>query len=114
MTIFTFNVIKVLGSAAIASAIAALWCPLLINILYKYIRSTKENSEIGIDELLAKLEYNAFSKIGKVASDYGVPYKIVEYYDNLESNPKNSELIQSQFDNFERKSFEKFVKILGE
>ena len=36
MTIFTFNVIKVLGSAAIASAIAALWCPLLINILYKY------------------------------------------------------------------------------
>ncbi|MDO8739965.1 MAG: phospho-N-acetylmuramoyl-pentapeptide-transferase [Candidatus Woesearchaeota archaeon] len=35
MTLFTFNVIKVLGSAAMASAIAALWCPLLINFLYK-------------------------------------------------------------------------------
>lgn len=49
-----------------------------------------------------------------MASDYGVPYKIVEYYDNLESNPNNSELIKSQFDSFERKSFEKFAKILGE
>lgn len=86
----------------------------VFNILYKYVRSTKENSEIGIDKLLAKLEYNAFSKIGKIASDYGVPYKIVEYYDNLESNPKHSELIQSKFDNFERKSFENFAKILDE
>lgn len=86
----------------------------IFNILYKYLRSTKENSEIGIDKLLAKLEYNAFSKIGKVASDYGVPYKIVEYYDSLESNPKYSELIQAKFDNFERKSFENFAKILGE
>lgn len=36
MTLLTFNVIKVLGSAAVASAIAALWCPLLINFLYKH------------------------------------------------------------------------------
>src|SRR3989344_3957530 len=36
MTLFTFNVIKVLGSAAIASAIAAIWCPFLINFLYKH------------------------------------------------------------------------------
>src|SRR3989338_1169589 len=36
MTLFTFNVIKVLGSAAVASAIAALWGPFLINFLYKH------------------------------------------------------------------------------
>lgn len=42
MTLFTFNVIKVLGSAAVASAIAALWCPLLINFLYKHKLWKKE------------------------------------------------------------------------
>ncbi len=35
MTLLTFNVIKVLGISAIASCIAVLWCPLLINFLYK-------------------------------------------------------------------------------
>ncbi len=35
MTFFTFNVIKVLGISAIASVIAMLWCPFLINFLYK-------------------------------------------------------------------------------
>jgi phospho-N-acetylmuramoyl-pentapeptide-transferase len=36
MTLLTFNVIKVLGSSVIASVIAILWCPLLINFLYKH------------------------------------------------------------------------------
>ncbi|MDP2741489.1 MAG: hypothetical protein Q8O66_02280 [bacterium] len=36
MTSFTFNIIKVLGLASIASVIAAFWCPLLINFLYKH------------------------------------------------------------------------------
>jgi phospho-N-acetylmuramoyl-pentapeptide-transferase len=35
MTILTFNVIKVFSLAAIASLVAILWCPLLINFLYK-------------------------------------------------------------------------------
>ncbi len=42
MTLFTFNVIKVLGSAVVASAIAAVWCPLLINFLYKHKLWKKE------------------------------------------------------------------------
>lgn len=42
MTPLTFNVIKVLGSAAVASAIAAIWCPLLINFLYKHKLWKKE------------------------------------------------------------------------
>ena len=36
MTILIFNVIKVLGISAIASVIAVLWAPLLINFLYKH------------------------------------------------------------------------------
>jgi len=36
ITVLTFNVIKVLGISAIASVIAILWCPLLINFLYKH------------------------------------------------------------------------------
>ena len=36
MTILTLNVIKVFGLASLASIIAILWCPLLINFLYKH------------------------------------------------------------------------------
>lgn len=36
MTIITFNVIKILGISAIASAVAVLWAPYLINFLYKH------------------------------------------------------------------------------
>jgi len=36
MTLLTFNVIKVLSLAAVASAIAFIWCPLLTNFLYKH------------------------------------------------------------------------------
>jgi len=36
MTELTFNVIKVLGTSAIASVVAVLWAPFLINFLYKH------------------------------------------------------------------------------
>lgn len=36
MTELTFNVIKVLGTSALASFVAILWVPLLINFLYKH------------------------------------------------------------------------------
>lgn len=36
MTELTFNVIKVLGTSALASFVAMLWAPLLINFLYKH------------------------------------------------------------------------------
>ncbi len=36
MTILIFNVIKVLGISAIASVVAILWCPFLIDFLYKH------------------------------------------------------------------------------
>lgn len=42
MTFFTFNIIKVLGMAAIASVLAVFWCPLLTNFLYKHKLWKKE------------------------------------------------------------------------
>ncbi|WP_419678496.1 helicase-related protein [Aliarcobacter lanthieri] len=86
----------------------------VFNILYKYIRSKKENKEDvpGIDKLLSKLEHNAFTKLGKLASDYGVPYQIVNYYDTLEINPQIAQQIKEKFDGYEKKAFENFEKIL--
>ena len=86
----------------------------VFNILYKYIRSKKENKEDvpGIDKLLSKLEHNAFTKLGKLASDYGVPYQIVNYYDTLEINPQIARQIKEKFDGYEKKAFEIFEKIL--
>lgn len=88
----------------------------VFNSLYKYVRSQKEGKEdiIGIDKLLSKLEHNAFTKSGKLASDYGVPYRIVKYYDSLESNSNEAKIIQSKFDSYELVAFEKFKKILDE
>ena len=42
MTLFTFNAIKVLGLAAVASALAVLWCPILTRFLYKHKLWKKE------------------------------------------------------------------------
>lgn len=86
----------------------------VFNILYKYIRSKKENKEdiMGIDKLLSKLEHNAFTKVGKLASDYGVPYQIVNYYDTLEINQQVAQQIKEKFDGYEKKAFENFERIL--
>src|SRR3989344_115565 len=58
MTLFTFNVIKVLGSAAVASAIAAIWCPLLINFLYRHKLWKKEARTKAISGEDATVFYN--------------------------------------------------------
>ncbi len=58
MTLFTFNVIKVLGSAAVASVIAAFWCPLLINFLYKHKLWKKEARIKAISGEDATVFYN--------------------------------------------------------
>lgn len=86
----------------------------VFNILYKYIRSKKENKEDvhGIDKLLSKLEHNAFTKVGKLASDYGVPYQIVNYYDTLDKNPQMAQQIKEKFDGYEKKAFLNFERIL--
>ncbi len=84
----------------------------VFNIMYKFSISQKTSKDIddivGIDKLLMKLEYNALSESGRIASDYGVPSSIVEYYEN-DSNPTK---IKEEFDNYEKEIFDKINKII--
>ena len=86
----------------------------VFNLMYKYFISKIENKPLeetsGIDILLIKLEYNAFSEEAKIASDYGVPNKIVAYYDAKTSEQARN--IQNSFDSYERNIFEKVKKII--
>ncbi|HUH41636.1 MAG TPA: helicase-related protein [Sulfurimonas sp.] len=85
----------------------------VFNLMYKFLESQstgKSFDEItGIDKLLVKLEYNATSENGKLASDYGTPNKIIEYYDNEE----NKDEIKQSFDNYEMKKFEQIENIIN-
>ncbi len=84
----------------------------VFNIMYKLSQSQKTNQKFeeisGIDRLLTKLEYNALTENGRIASDFGVPSSIVDYYESSD-NAKN---IKSQFDNYEKSIFEKVEKII--
>lgn len=80
------------------------------NLMYKYYLSKQENKTFdqitGIDAILLKMEYNANTENGRLASDYGVPQKILEYYDsNNDVNKKNA------FDSYENRIFEKVERI---
>lgn len=83
----------------------------VFNLMYRYYLSVTENKSfeevVGIDSLLMKLEYNATTEKGRIASDYGVPQKIIDYYEN-EGNNSNI-----QFDNYERLIFERIDKIIN-
>ena len=85
----------------------------VFNIMYKFLESQKRGVSFddihGIERLLMKLEYNAISEKGRLASDYGVPSKIIEYYDN----EKNREAIRKQFDAYEKKKFKIIEQILN-
>lgn len=88
----------------------------IFNLMYKYIESKKLDVEIvevtGIDKLLIKLEYNAFSEEARIASDFGVPQKIVDYYDSANAN--DSKRILNEFDAYERTVFERIKRIIEE
>ena len=68
--IFKYQLVKYLG---------------VFDIFYKYIKSQLNNIEFekasGITILLQKLEHNAFSENARIVSDYGVPFKIIQFYD---------------------------------
>jgi len=81
------------------------------NAMYKYYQQT--NSErgtkiIGIDLLIMKLEYNAITERGRIASDYGVPYSIIEYYEN----ESRASAIKSSFDAYEDQLFESISNMI--
>lgn len=84
----------------------------VFNVMYKLSQSQKTNQNFeevsGIDRLLTKLEYNALTENGRIASDFGVPSSIVDYYESTD----NAENIKSQFDSYEKNIFEKVEKII--
>ena len=69
--VFKYQLVKYLG---------------VFNLIYQHIMAQKEGVSIdeisGITTLLQKLEYNAFSSKALILSDYGVPFKLVDYYDD--------------------------------
>lgn len=86
----------------------------VFNLMYKFYISKIENKPFeetsGIDILLTKLEYNAFTEKAKIVSDYGVPNKIVAYYDARTEEQAQS--IKNSFDAYEKSMFEKVKKII--
>lgn len=86
----------------------------VFNLMYKFYISQKDKISYedasGIDILLIKLEYNAFSEKARIASDYGVPHKIINYYDSANQNEANR--IQRSFDSYEKAIFERINNII--
>jgi len=87
----------------------------VFNIMYRFIQSQKTNKSFdevtGIDRLLVKLEYNALSDYGRIASDYGVPSNVLDYYESLDDEAKSDEL-KSNFDNYEKSIFNKVERVI--
>jgi hypothetical protein len=80
----------------------------VFNTMYKYRMSILTHQSIeeirGLDRLITKLEYNAFTDRAKIASDYGVPQRIIDYYDSGTDVSRNR--ILDAFDPFERHVFD--------
>lgn len=84
----------------------------VFNVMYKFYRSKSGDVDFedvsGIDRLLTKLEYNALTEIGRLVSDYGVPAKVLQYYEDNQST-----YIKNSFDDFEKKSFDSVDGIIN-
>ncbi|MBN1969548.1 MAG: DEAD/DEAH box helicase family protein [Candidatus Delongbacteria bacterium] len=85
----------------------------VFNLMYKHYISQKHNQKFedvsGLDKLLLKFEHNALTDEGRIASDYGVPSSVVDYYENEDRRVG----IKSKFDNYELNSFNKIDKIIN-
>lgn len=85
----------------------------VFNIMYRFIQAQENGKTFediaGIDRLLVKLEYNALTEFGRIASDYGVPASVVEYFENEDK----SKDIKANFDNYETKIFNRIEKIIN-
>lgn len=84
----------------------------VFNLIYIHIESEKTGKSnddiVGITLLLKKLEHNALTDEGKLASDYGVPPKVIDYFESEDSSKE----IRKTFDDYEHKMFDRVVKIM--
>ena len=83
--VFKYHLVKYLG---------------LFDVFFRYQISKLENIAMkdvaGLGLLLQKLEYNALSPNARKVSDYGVPFKLIDYYDSKTPYDKG------QFDAYEQ------------
>lgn len=88
----------------------------VFNLMYRFwmsqLKRISYEETSGIDRLLIKLEYNAFSEEARTASDYGVPENIIRYYDANSVREKKN--ILNSFDNYENHIFNKIRPIIEE
>lgn len=95
--VFKYQLVKYLG---------------VFNLMYQYILSRDSGKALdeipGITILLQKLEHNAYSTTALILSDYGVPFKLIDYYDD-ENVKKNKDT----FDSYEQYIDTKISRIIS-
>ena len=88
----------------------------VFDLMYKYINAQASRCSMddipGIDRLLSKLEYNAFSEKGRIASDYGVSKNLLDYYESLENNTTRANELKNSFDEYEKDLYNKVEGIM--
>ena len=88
----------------------------VFDLMYKYINAQANSCSMddihGIDRLLSKLEYNAFSEKGRIASDYGVSKNLLNYYESVENNTTRANELKNLFDEYEKYLYDKVEGIM--
>jgi len=86
--VFKYHLVKYLG---------------LFDIFYRYVIAARTERHIddvpGVGILLQKLEYNALTKTARRLSDFGVPFRLVSYYDQEDKqSPKAFDAYEQYID----------------
>lgn len=94
--IFKYTLVKYLG---------------VFDLFYRYQISIRDavmdiNSIPGLGALIKKLEYDALTSNARKLSDYGVPFRLVQFYDSLSQDT-------SSFDNYEKIIYDETKSILN-
>lgn len=92
--VFKYHLVKYLG---------------LFDVFFRYHISKLENIDMenvaGLGLLLQKLEYNALSPTARKASDFGVPFKLIDCYDSQQYD-------KGQFDAYEQHVDDQISRLL--
>lgn len=85
--VFKYHLVKYLG---------------IFDVFYRYRISILQDVNMedvpGLGLLLQKLEYNALNSKARKLSDFGVPFKIVSYYDGEDKQKKNFDQYEEYID----------------
>lgn len=81
----------------------------VFDVFYRFVISSRSGVNFddveGVSILLRKLEYNALSDRARKVSDYGVPFKLVKYYDT-----DKADIVLDEYEVYINNLIEKFIK----